>query len=172
MWETIAILASTLLGSSIWIKIQQLENGALAARDVDSKHFDIIESQSHPTIRCCVITYIYIQLHYYAQWHSTNYNYYCCFLNANMQSDMGHTTRKHTTSFWVVGEGGKKCSVYNECKWFFEFLDIAHIYTKLNMPILRANYVKVSRLSELAMFRNVYNQNENLYSPRALTYIV
>lgn len=33
------------------------------------------------------------------------------------------------------------------------------IYTKLNMPILRANYVKESRSMELAMFRNVYNQN-------------
>lgn len=47
---------------------------------------------------------------------------------------------------------------------------VPHI--KLNMPILRANYVKESRSMELAMFRNVYNQNENLYNPRALTYIV
>lgn len=54
-----------------------------------------------------------------------------------------------------------------------QFSNISHtIYIKLNMPILRANYVKVSRLSKLAMFRNVYNQNETLYNPRALTYIV
>lgn len=176
MWETIAILASTMVRPRTWIKIGR--NWGFGGTQCWSETFWHNWKANTIAILCCGITntFNFIIMHS----DTPPIIIICCFLNANMQSDIG---TQH------IREKNVRCA-NNECKWFFRaprekcsfqfsvfryrayYVHCTYAYIKLNMPILRANYVKVSRLLELAMFRNVYNQNENLYNPRALTYIV